>query len=38
MPYPGMITTLLAAARIAAASSGVALRTGGASVAPLAAV
>src|SRR5664279_3112787 len=37
MPYPGTMTTLLAAARIAAASSGVALRTGRASCVPVAA-
>src|SRR5208283_4224418 len=37
MPYPGTMTTLLAAARIAAASSAVALRTGRASC-PAAAV
>src|SRR5664279_270842 len=36
MPYPGTMTTLLAAARIAAASSGVALRTGRASGVPAA--
>src|SRR5258708_18636150 len=34
MPYPGTITTLLAAARIPAASSGLALFTGRASWAP----
>src|SRR5881394_2688566 len=34
MPYPGTMTTLFAAARIAAASSAVALRTGLASVVP----
>ncbi len=34
MPYPGTITTLLAAARIPAASSGEALRTGRVSFAP----
>src|SRR5438270_9661046 len=37
MPYPGTITTLLAAARIPAASSGDALFTGRASCAPAAA-